>query len=625
MGRRRATTVALGSGVAITSVLIARVSFVDASAVEPTRRTTTTGDDRLQHPSRRDERVANRRQARRAKRNEHHHDDDDDDVVFDDGSIFDDEEMLTRFGVGARVSAWTTEGDGGRRPRSVWDEFVETLGEDRALEAQRGIEFYERFKDDVAMMKRHGVDEIDVSLSWPRLMTASGSPREDGFEFYAKMFEALKTHDIRARVTLFDKDMPVWACDEPRRPDAERRPAGASCESGWLSKETIKDFELYADAVFDRFGSEVKHWITINEPRKIAELGYGTGTHAPGRKSVKEQLLVGHNLLLAHARIAKLYRAKYYSQHGGQVAINLNCAWVEAASGVDEDKWASQDALDEEVGWFAAPIFYGDYPESMRMRHGKLLPVFTEAEMNDVLGSVDYLAITYENTLKVHAIPDDAIDSHLGFSGRPQPWDFQVDAEDHSEGLAKLLTHLTDAYGDPKIVVNSRGISTTEWDNLSGNLEDTARINFMDEEMNAIQHAIRRGVTVRAYFYRSMFDAFEWSDGNTKKFGLVYVDHDGKFGEPMRRYPRKSLEAFAHFSNTNRDLATLGKTQMRLRTRTQERRLTSFNMKREGEIIAIQGMAVIIGCVCAASFALGIGANKDRSLATLEGERAPLM
>lgn len=621
---RRATPgLVIGTGVVIASFLIARVSLVDARAVEPS---TTTGEDQTQHPSIvRAKRVANRRRARRAKRTEHP-DDESDDVIFDDGSIFDDEEMMTRFGVGARVSAWTTEGDGGGRPRSVWDEFVETLGEDRAMEAQRGIEFYERFEDDVKMMKLHGVDEIDVSLSWPRLMTASGSPREDGFEFYAKMFEALKTHDIRARVTLFDKDLPVWACDEPRRADEERRPAGASCESGWLSEETIKDFELYADAVFDRFGSEVKHWITINEPRKIAELGYGTGTDAPGRQSVKEQLLVGHNLLLAHARVAKLYRGKYYLQHDGKVAINLNSAWVEAASSADEDKWASQDALDEEVGWFAAPIFYGDYPESMRMRHGKLLPLFTEAEMNDVLDSVDYLAITYENALKVHAIPEDEIDSHLGFSGRPQPWDAQIDADDHGEGLAKLLIHLKDAYGDPEIVVNSRGISTTEWDKLSGNLEDTARINFMDEEMNAVQHAIRRGVAVRGYFYRSMFDAFEWSDGNSKKFGLVYVDHDGKFGEPMRRYARKSLDTFAHFSNTHRDLAALGKTQMRLRARAREQRSTSFGIKREGEMMAIQGMVITILCVCAVSFALGIGANNnDRGLATLEGERAPLM
>ena len=96
----------------------------------------------------------------------------------------------------------------------------------------------------------------------------------------------------------------------------------------------------------------------------------------------------------------------------------------------------------------------------------------------------------------------------------------------------------------------------------------------------------------------------------------------------MRRYARKSLETFAHFSNTHRDLAALGKTQMRLRARARERRgsTSSFGIKREGEMMAIQGMVITIACVCAVSFALGIGANNnDRGLATLEGERAPLM
>lgn len=43
--------------------------------------------------------------------------------------------------------------------------------------------------------------------------------------------------------------------------------------------------------------------------------------------------------------------------------------------------------MDAVVGWFADPIFLGDYPASMKSRLGSRLPVFSDEEKLLVKGS----------------------------------------------------------------------------------------------------------------------------------------------------------------------------------------------------------------------------------------------
>jgi beta-glucosidase len=53
----------------------------------------------------------------------------------------------------------------------------------------------------------------------------------------------------------------------------------------------------------------------------------------------------------------------------------------------------------------------------------------------------------------------------------------------------------------------------------------------------------RDGVDVRGYFAWSLLDNFEWGQGYTKRFGLVYVDY--KNG--LSRHPKSSAYWFQRF------------------------------------------------------------------------------
>lgn len=83
------------------------------------------------------------------------------------------------------------------------------------------------------------------------------------------------------------------------------------------------DFRDYAELCFKEFGDRVKHWITLNEQYIFTLKGYVNGEYAPGRglewdpchylggNSGTEPYMVGHNLILAHATVVKIYKTKY--------------------------------------------------------------------------------------------------------------------------------------------------------------------------------------------------------------------------------------------------------------------------------------------------------------------------
>ena len=89
-----------------------------------------------------------------------------------------------------------------------------------------------------------------------------------------------------------------------------------------IFKPYRKDFADYADFCFRTFGDRVKNWMTFNEPRVVAALGYDNGFFAPGRcskpygnctagNSATEPYIVAHHLILAHAAAVQRYREKY--------------------------------------------------------------------------------------------------------------------------------------------------------------------------------------------------------------------------------------------------------------------------------------------------------------------------
>ena len=60
-------------------------------------------------------------------------------------------------------------------------------------------------------------------------------------------------------------------------------------------------------------------------------------------------------------------------------------------------------SMEFNLGWFAHPIYKGDYPKTMRDRAGARLPLFTPEEAEMVKGSNDFFGSDRRTKAKLHS------------------------------------------------------------------------------------------------------------------------------------------------------------------------------------------------------------------------------
>lgn len=151
-----------------------------------------------------------------------------------------------------------------------------------------------RYKDDLKLLKKIGLDSFRFSVEWSRLEPEEGQWDEAAVEHYRQYFAYLKQLGVTPIVTLFHFTVPVWF--------AKR--------GGFAKQRNLLYFERFACKVLDEYGPYLKWIITVNEPTIYAREGYLHGTWPPGVRSKWQAWRVLENLLLTHRHIAKLVHAK---------------------------------------------------------------------------------------------------------------------------------------------------------------------------------------------------------------------------------------------------------------------------------------------------------------------------
>lgn len=430
----------------------------------------------------------------------------------------------------------------GRGP-SIWDTFCKIPG--KIADGSSGdvaCDSYNRWADDIALLKSLGAKAYRFSISWSRVIPKGG--RDDpinqaGLDYYVKLVDGLLEAGITPFVTLFHWDVP----DE-----LEKR---YKC---LLNRtEFPLDFRRYARVMFEAL-PKVKHWVTLNEPWCSCIHGYGSGVFAPGYNSgtPTDPWTVGHNLLLAHGQAVQLYRSEFKERCGGEIGLVLNGDAVYPWDAADPaDVAACERKLEFSIAWFADPIYFGDYPASMRKQLGDRLPTFTPEERALVLGSSDFYGMNHytANYIRHKTTEPDINDSlgNLDVSFYNKRGDC-IGEETQSvwlrpcpAGFRDLLGWISRRYNYPKIFVTENGTSIKGETNLPMEqiLEDDFRLKYFDSYIRAMVTArTLDGVDVRGYFAWSLMDNFEWADGYETRFGTTYVDYENG----QKRYPKKSAK-----------------------------------------------------------------------------------
>ncbi len=420
---------------------------------------------------------------------------------------------------GTATSAYQIEGaihEDGRGP-SIWDLFSATPG--KVYQGHTGeyaADHYHRMQDDVALMAGLGLNAYRFSIAWPRILPeGTGTVNARGLDFYDRLVDALLARGITPVVTLYHWDLPATLHER----------------GGWLNRDTAHAFAGYAEIVARRLGDRVDWWITHNEPWCASFLGYGVGIHAPGMQDLNAACVAAHHLLLSHGlALPRLRAATRPSAHLG-IVLNLYPVYP------GDDRPETQQAMERADAfgnrWFLDPIFRGRYPDGLFASLGAAEPPVQDGDLALISAPIDFLGINYYSRKVVRALTPDSQPNVFAPGGYEEmAWlpgatytQMGPGWEVYPQGLTDLLLRLHRDYAPPMMMVTENGAAFEDHWSGDGQVCDPERLSYVREHVRALGQALAQGVPVRGYFLWSLLDNFEWGEGYSKRFGIVYVDY----------------------------------------------------------------------------------------------------
>jgi beta-glucosidase len=420
---------------------------------------------------------------------------------------------------GASTASYQIEGaarEDGRGP-SIWDTFSAVPGKVKNGDTgARACDHYHRYAEDIALMKGLGLKAYRFSLAWPRLLPAGrGAPNEAGLVFYDRLIDALLEADIEPWVCLYHWDLPQALED-----------AG-----GWPNRDIAGWFADYAALAARRYGDRVKHWASFNEPNVFTFLGYGIGIHAPGRTDRTDCLKAIHHVNLAHGAALSTLRDGVTDAKLGAV-LNLHPVRPESESAADAEAAVHIDAVWNRA--FAEPMVNGAYLDPLKSDLEAIPGLVRDGDLAHIQQRIDFFGLNHYSRLYARAAPDSPWGFGIGTPPADVPktgmgWHIDPGA------FRDQIIEIDQRYGRPAIYITENGFGAEETAGPDGMVDDRYRIDYIAAYLHALLEAREAGADVRGYFVWSLLDNYEWSEGYSKRFGIIRVDY-----ETMKRTPKAS-------------------------------------------------------------------------------------
>src|SRR5260370_13346617 len=160
----------------------------------------------------------------------------------------------------------------------------------------------------------------------------------------------------------------------------------------------------------------------------------------------------------------------------------------------------------------------------------------------DVLGVNNYSRSLIRARVEENGVGDNTINryEHVavveGSSYTEMGW------EVYPQALSDVLVRVHRDYAPRAIAVTENGAAfADQWDG-SVNVSDLQRVRYIHEHIQALEQALAQGVPLQSYFVWSLLDNFEWAEGYSKRFGIVYIDYP-----TQRRIVKQSGRWYAAF------------------------------------------------------------------------------
>nr|BAA75349.1 ydhP [Halalkalibacterium halodurans] len=413
---------------------------------------------------------------------------------------------------GSATSATQTEGATHRdgKGKNIWDHWyeVEPSRFFQGVGPQDTSQFYERYKEDIQLMKEVGHNSFRFSISWSRLIPdGRGEVNPKGVEFYNNVIDELLGQGIEPFVNLFHFDMPM-----------ELQKIG-----GWANREVVDAYEAYAKTCFERFGDRVKKWFTHNEPIVPVEGGYLYDFHYPNEVDFEKAIQVGYHTVLSSAKAIRAYKQL---NQGGKIGIILNLTPSYPRSNHPADLKAAKIADAFFNRSFLDPSVKGEFPEELVqiLKEEGFMPIIEEEDLEIIRQhTVDLLGVNYYQPRRVKAketlpnpdapfMPERYFD-HYAMPGRKM--NVHRGWEIYEKGIYDILINLKEHYGNIECFISENGMGVEgeeKFRDENGVIHDDYRIEFIQDHLKWVHRAIQEGSNVKGYHLWTFMDNWSWAN-----------------------------------------------------------------------------------------------------------------
>ncbi|MGX6961194.1 glycoside hydrolase family 1 protein [Vagococcus xieshaowenii] len=427
------------------------------------------------------------------------------------------------------------EGDGkGQNVMDYWydiepEKFFNNVGPDNASR------FYQTYKEDIQLMKETGHNSYRHSIQWSRLIpNGVGEVNQAAVDYYNDLINEMIANGIEPFMNLYHFDMPM--------PFQEK--------GGWLNRETVEAYVVYAQTCFELFGDRVKKWFTHNEPIVPVEAGYLYQFHYPNEINLKHAIQVGYHEMLASAMAVKVY---HELKLDGQIGIILNLTpSYPRDENNPEDVKASiiADAMFNRS--FLDPSVKGTFPTELVdiVKELDMMPEIKEGDLEIIQhNTIDLLGINYYQPRRVKAketpinhehgpMPEDYFDNYEMPGRKMNPhrgWEI------YEKGIYDILTNVRENYGNIPCFISENGMGVEgeeKFRNAEGIIEDDYRIEFVSEHLKYVHQAIEEGTNCLGYHMWTCMDNWSWTNAYKNRYGFISVNLDKNWERSIKNSGR---------------------------------------------------------------------------------------
>ena len=410
---------------------------------------------------------------------------------------------------------------------------------------KEGIDFYHRYKEDIALFGELGFKMLRISLAWTRIFPDGdeAEPNEKGLQYYDDLFDELAKYDIEPLVTIFHYEMPLHLAVQ---------------YGGWANRKLIDFYLHFAETVFRRYKDKVKYWLTFNEINMILHAPFnGGGIQGDPLTMGKQELYqAAHYQFVASARATKL---------GHEVNPEFQIGCMIAGSPCYPLTPAPDDVLaalekDRRTLFFADVHARGYYPGYMKryFKENNIELEITEQDKEDLKNTVDFISLSYYSSDCATSDPEKQIKARGNIASairnpylQVSDWGYQIDPK----GLRYILNQLYDRYQLPLFIVeNGMGFKDQLIQDESGiyTVRDNYRMEFFRQHLLQVAEALKDGVPVLGYTSWAPIDIVSNSECQMeKRYGFIYVDRNDQGEGTLERLRKQSFYWYQEVIKTN--------------------------------------------------------------------------